>query len=278
MLDNEELNERLEDNSWVQDAMRIVNGKDNLIKWFELLDFIKDETCNEDCDYCNVNERLDEEPLLVYADLICALDHAGVKFPEVFPKELDFNYEENDNPDDKEEPDIYSNEIIEENVFGRLFYQFFTVYGQYNSFKVEFMDPILDDTEGKDEEWEDFYGKYLEFDEYLIELSLIYLIKDEKKFAPKLYKLKERVFHNIKENIYQLKRFAYEHKIPLEAELIDLLNREPGYLDNLAEGHGMINKYYGPMDYYVKLLIEKVGYLEDLVEGLNKKLDKLSKE
>ena len=247
------------------DVIRFLNGIDNVRKWFRLLDFIRSVAC-EGCYYRNI--RLNETPLQVYVDLFNDLIRLGITFPKDFPSALDFG-------DDFEDRDGLI-ELIRENVYGDLFFRFFYTLGQLNSFKIEFINSIveeLDDNQG----FENACECSLEIDRQLVSLSLIKLDFDE-EFAPNITKFRISVIRNIKENLYYLKYLSMKARIPLKNELMKLISCDSVSINEMVSNYDTFDKYYGPMDYYVKLLIEKVGYLEDLVEGLNKKLDKLSKE
>lgn len=263
-LNEEELSFYLDDEKGI---VTNLHGIDNVRKWFRLLEFIRKDTSGEEY-YCYYkNERLEEMGYGVYVDLLNDLIEIGIKFPEVFPEELDFDYEKNDNTE--EEPEVYSREIIEKNKFGKLFYEFFPILGEFNSFKIEFIDPIedsLDDNEG----WDKVHECCLELDHQLIDLSLS-KIELDKEFAPGIEKFENKVIDAICDNLLLIKKAAYRARIPLGTELMNLIECDSSWLNDEVLLHNESFKYKGSVDYYY-------NHLTDLIEELNLQIEALRDE
>lgn len=272
-LDEEELNLYLDNE---EDIVKNLHGMDNVRKWFRLLEFIRKDTSGEEY-YCYYkNERLEEMAYGVYVDLLNDLIEIGVKFPKTFPEELDFDYEQKDKKALENETEDNAYSVIVKNEFGKLFYDFFPTLGEFNSFKIEFIDPIedsLDDNEG----WDNVHDCCVELDHQLVDLSLI-KIELDKEFAPGIQKFEDEVIHTIRDNLLFIKKTAYRARIPLGTELMDLVDCDSNYLNDEVLLHDSGFKYKGSVDYYNNHLINLIQELSLQIEELRDEVKQLNEK
>jgi len=269
-LDEEELNSYLKNQ---KDIVKNLHGMDNIRKWFRLLEFIRKDTSGEEYFSYYKNERLEEMAYGVYVDLLNDLIEIGVKFPETFPEELDFDYEQKDQTALENETEDTSYSVIVKNEFGKLFYEFFPTLGEFNSFKIEFIDPIkdsLDDNEG----WDNVNECCFELDHQLVDLSLV-RIELDKEFAPGIQKFEDKIIDAIRDNLLLIKKAAYRSRIPLGAELMDLVEYDSDYLNDEVLLHNSGFKYKGSVDYYNNHLIDLIKELSLQIEDLRDEVKQL---
>jgi hypothetical protein len=153
---------------------KLFHDKQTARKWFDLMVFVKNDViesieCATEC--C----QLEDEFGYIFSSFVDGLNECGVKFPQEFPKELDFDYIEHDNhvDDDLEEDESPEYEefaigVIEEHPLGRAISEFVRNYLYLNSFKLVFVDPIFESNSETEYHIDDF-------DFYIVDLAVAHL-------------------------------------------------------------------------------------------------------
>lgn len=265
------------------DLVKNLGGIENAMKWIELMDFIKYEKYDIDPNFCYISNVMYEEPEIMYPYMLEDMIKIGIKFPKKFPKELDFDYWKNDKVDDldsEEEPEVYANEIIEENEIGKFLYEFFETYGQVNAFRVAYIDPIIEELQEIDEEkYDELFDDFDMLDNDLIALSFDKM-KLNKEFAPDKNGYIPESIAKLRNKIYNFKKLAYRYRICLGSELSYLFMLSVIDLNGEAEKESFGLNSYGRIhpDFYMNELINSIQKLtnkiEDFEDNLNKKKEK----
>ena len=271
-FDKEETRQSLQEFHY--DLVKDLGGIENVMKWIELIDFIKYERYDIDPNFCYVSDVMDEEPETMYPYILEDMIKIGIKFPKKFPKELDFNYWEHDKVDDldtEEEPEVYANEIIEENEIGKFLYEFFETYGQVNAFRVAYIDPIIEELQDIDEQkYDDLFDDFNTLDNDLIALSFDKMELD-KGFAPDTNGYIPESIRQLRDKIYNFKKLAYRYRICLGTELSYLFVLPAIDLDCEAEKEAFGSNSYGRVhpDFYMNKLINGLQELTSKTKELS---------
>lgn len=271
-FDKEETRQSLQEFHY--DLVKDLGGIENVMKWIELIDFIKYERYDIDPNFCYVSDVMDEEPETMYPYILEDMIKIGIKFPKKFPKELDFNYWEHDKVDDldtEEEPEVYANEIIEENEIGKFLYEFFETYGQVNAFRVAYIDPIIEELQDIDEQkYDDLFDDFNTLDNDLIALSFDKMELD-KGFAPDKSRYIPESIRQLRDKIYNFKKLAYKYRICLGTELSYLFVLPAIDLDCEAEKEAFGSNSYGRVhpDFYMNKLINGLQELTSKTKELS---------
>ena len=271
-FDKEETRQSLQEFHY--DLVKDLGGIENVMKWIELIDFIKYERYDIDPNFCYVSDVMDEEPETMYPYILEDMIKIGIKFPKKFPKELDFNYWEHDKVDDldtEEEPEVYANDIIEENEIGKFLYEFFETYGQVNAFRVAYIDPIIEELQDIDEQkYDDLFDDFNTLDNDLIALSFDKMELD-KGFAPDKNGYIPESIRQLRDKIYNFKKLAYRYRICLGTELSYLFVLPAIDLDCEAEKEAFGSNSYGRVhpDFYMNKLINGLQELTSKTKELS---------
>ena len=271
-FDKEETRQSLQEFHY--DLVKDLGGIENVMKWIELIDFIKYERYDIDPNFCYVSDVMDEEPETMYPYILEDMIKIGIKFPKKFTKELDFNYWEHDKVDDldtEEEPEVYANEIIEENEIGKFLYEFFETYGQVNAFRVAYIDPIIEELQDIDEQkYDDLFDDFNTLDNDLIALSFDKMELD-KGFAPDKSRYIPESIRQLRDKIYNFKKLAYKYRICLGTELSYLFVLPAIDLDCEAEKEAFGSNSYGRVhpDFYMNKLINGLQELTSKTKELS---------
>ena len=271
-FDKEETRQSLQEFHY--DLVKDLGGIENVMKWIELMDFIKYEMYDIDPNFCYVSDVMDEEPETMYPYILEDMIKIGIKFPKKFPKELDFNYWEHDKVydlDTEEEPEVYANEIIEENEIGKFLYEFFETYGQVNAFRVAYIDPIIEELQDIDEQkYDDLFDDFNTLDNDLIALSFNKMELD-KGFAPDKSGYIPESIRKLRDKIYNFKKLAYRYRICLGTELSYLFMLPAIDLDCEAEKEAFGLNSYGRVhpDFYMNKLINGLQELTSKIKELS---------
>lgn len=263
-----------------RDLVKNLGGIENAMKWIELIDFIKYERYDIDPNFCYISDVMYEEPELMYPYILEDMIKIGIKFPKKFPKELDFDYWKNDKVDDldsEEEPEVYANEIIEENEIGKFLYEFFEVYGQVNAFRVAYIDPIIEELQEIDEQkYDELFDEFNTLDNDLITLSFDKM-KLNKEFAPDKSGYIPESIMKLRNKIYNFKKLAYRYRICLGSELSYLFMLPAIDLDNEAEKEAFGLNSYGRVhpDFYMNELINGIQELTSNIEDFEDDIDEI---
>ncbi|MFA0056384.1 hypothetical protein [Vibrio echinoideorum] len=197
-------------------------------------------------------------------DFLCertleALINIGMELPREYPKDLQLN-----NIDDLES-------MINANIYAHTLSLVFDAMVNIQCYYDTFFDAI---SEHPDHPFEEA----LCWEHILVDLA-VYHALDDQKIYPGLQAFQNETMMNTHQYINALKSHAYQHRLPLRAELLHLLNKdhEELYDDSEAEIMGLFPPQIHP-DIYVSEIIESQRLIHQVLPGICRKLEMSEEE
>ncbi|MBY3151372.1 helix-turn-helix transcriptional regulator [Rhizobium laguerreae] len=208
-------------------------------------------------------------PLEAADDLLCSqtfsvLHDMGVTIPAIFPKELD-NGEKGYDPDKDEDVE---NSVIFKNPYSalilRIFQEYTNVYGFYAAYVLDLeMDADLDLFETAAE------GMHYD----LLPLAAS-KVRVDPRLATKFNSFRRQIRHDVEEGLNVIKEQALRHRIPLRAELMDMVYMSGEELSMEAERESFdFNKGQLHPDIYMNELLCGMRAIHQILPVILKKLD-----
>lgn len=227
-------------------------------KWEKLIDFLA-EAAESDAE-----TGYDTAPLRDDLDLLCwhtfhTLREMGVNLPNTFPKELDFDYDEADDPWEVLNENPYSTLI------SRIFKALTNVYGFFAAYVV---DLIYDDEL-------DLFETASDIDSCLMSLAAAKLgDKEVQGLASKFREFQYRVKKDYREWLNIVKEKAFRARIPLRAELLGMVYETDDALGHEAEAESLgFNSSRLHPDIYMDELLRGMRVIHQVLPAIMKKLD-----
>jgi transcriptional regulator with XRE-family HTH domain len=210
------------------DLVLMAGDVESAAKWTKLIEYLAEDAAaaNETSydTYPLEDELKDLGPEILALSTLRRLKEAGANIPEVFPAELDFDYDANDADIDL----IYEHPLSE---FIAASYKALTdLYGFY----AAYIDGVVIDLSSLSPRHDRFY----KIEEGLLSLAVA-KTEDRRGVCANHNSFKRRIHDEYRSIIEELKSAAYENSIPLKAELMDLVSRDHDYVGQEAEAKAL---------------------------------------
>jgi len=213
----------------------------------------------------------DTAPLHEDLDLLCqktfyTLREMGVDLPKTFPKELDFDYEAEYDSDDEDADPLM---ILQSNPYSLLISAIFKAFTNVYGFFVAYLAQWVYDEEL------DLFDTASNIDACLIELAATKL-EDGKalELATRFQEFRRRVRRDYKEWLTVAKETALRARIPLGAEIMDMVHGTYDALGHDAEAESLgINASRLHPDIYMNELLCGMRTIHQILPLIMKKLD-----
>jgi len=227
-------------------------------KWQRLLQYLA-EMADDNSETGYVTAPLIDEMYILCWQTLSVLIEVGVDLPHKVPSELDFDYDSMD-----EEKLLL---LIDKNPYSKLIYDLFLaftdVYGFYNAYIMELV--FDDDLDLMNTEAENI-------EPCLIDLAACKL-EDNHNLMPKLNEFRHRTLKNYKEWINIVKDKAFRAKVPLRAELMEIVTRDHDELGQKAEteSFGLNSSRIHP-DIYMNEILCSLRLIHQVLPAILEKL------
>lgn len=230
---------------------------ENSIKWDTLIHFLAEMAeFNAETGY-ETYPLLDELEILSH-NIFSIMNSIGVSIPRTFPADLEFDYEEAD--DDKIEQ-IYDNPYV--NIIYDIFISLNNVYAFYAAYIEEIIEN--DDL--------DLYGTQADnIEPCLIDIAAT-KIEVDKKIAPQFTQFRQSIEKNYLDWLTFVKEKAIQARVPLRAEILDLVYKSSDELRDSAEAEslGFNNDRIHP-DIYMNELLTGMRAIHQVLPFIMKKM------
>lgn len=244
------------------DFILLTGSKEQAKKWKKLIGFLAEEAAeNDETGYeaC----QLTDIPELLCVNTMQVLNDMGVVIPQVFPKDLDIDYNYMHYDDEQAEPF----EIVMNNPIAALIYDIFEALTNLSGFYRAYISDLMDD-----ETLDLYMTPAANIEPCLIELAAAKQAPDE-KFAPAFRAFKRKVLAEYREWLDIVKLTAMQHGVPLRAELTDLIYRESNEIGAAAEARSLgFNETRLHPDIYMNELLVGMRTIHQILPFIMKKM------
>ena len=244
------------------DFILLTGSEEQAKKWEKLIVFLAEQAVeNDETGY--EPYQLTDTPKLLCANTMQVLNDMGVIIPQVFPEDLDIDYDYMHYDNDQTGPF----EIAINNPIAALIYDIFETLTNLSGFYQAYISDLMDD-------------EVLNFDmtpavniePCLIELAAAKQTPDE-KFAPSFRSFRKMVLAEYKEWLDIVKLTAIRHGVPLRAELTDLIYRESSEIGAAAEAQSLgLNEARLHPDIYMNELLVGMRTIHQILPFIMKKM------
>lgn len=237
------------------DVVLFVGTVENARKWKRTLHAIA-EMALENAETGYTTEPLTDPYGTLCAETFCALREMGVTVPQVFPQELDIDYNDEDVDWD----------ALKENAYFSLVYQIYTslndVYGFYAAYISEL---IFDNSD-------ELYDTGTEIESCLFRLAAS-KVEIGSELAPKFKEFKYRTISDYERWIPEVKEVSFRKGFPLKAELLNIIYGSHDTLGHEAEAESLgFNKSRLHPDIYMNELLVGMRMIHQFLPAIMEKL------
>jgi len=226
-----------------------IGGLKALKQWQGLTNTLMSEACERSL-FDVPCPLLDEDKTALCEQVLAALLQAGMSFSP----DIGTNLNSMNNIDD-----------IESNEFTSLLSKIFNAMVNLDCYYQNFFESIAETPEVE-------FKYYHYWDEILVDLAVYHVLDDQKRF-PSIDTFKRQTELKVQGYITALKCHAYQHRLPLRAELLDLLTKEHKALYDYTEAEmmGLLPPQIHP-DIYINEIIESQRLAHQVLPEICRKL------
>lgn len=235
---------------------------ENAEKWDKLIHYIA-ELAHDNSESGYYTYPLQDEMDLLCVNTVRVLSELGISLPAQFPSELDIDYENDDYDDNEKSPW----ELIEENPHASLIKKIYESLNGVYGFYQAYIDDLMND-----DDLNLYDTPAVNIEPCLISLAACKI--DTSDITLPLFKeFRYRVIRDYEEWINIVKLAAFRARIPLKAELCDLIYRTDGELEMAAESESMgFNQDKLHPDIYMNELLVGMRLIHQVLPVIMKKL------
>jgi transcriptional regulator with XRE-family HTH domain len=253
-----------------------VGSVENADKWAALIQELADdaEESSETGYDSGLGELDDENTAALWCSYIAAtFREMGVKDPTEFPEELVYVGEDDFEGDDDDYDDAENERLskVHDNKYASIIRRLFVSYTDIAGFYFAYVGDIVDARDRDDDiKCEDMDGG-----EFLFTLRDLAVCKIEVDpvFAPKMGEFRHKTLEFFAEKIRELKSYAFKKRIPLKAELGDLIAFSHEKIGCEAERESLgVNDTEAHPDIYMNELLCRMRSMSDAIEKIMEKL------
>jgi hypothetical protein len=250
------------------DSLSILGSIDNYDKWMNLIGYLA-ENANEESESGYTSDNLhegDREDLL--RKTLNALVGIGAEIPSEFPGHLIFDYSDYSEGNEEIREEFFEDKLVS------VIYKAYKALTDIDGFKYAYITDILNDAmDNEDQQIGSLEDEFWAIDCEIINLAFIKSISDHSMY-PKFNALKYETLKTYTELLNNIKEFAFTNKIPLKAELMDLISLSHDKIGAEAEAKslGFRDNRIHP-DIYMNELLEGSRVMHKVLAAICKKLD-----
>lgn len=259
------------------ELIAMTNGVVQAKKWEKLVAYLaRSAEDGGETGYITYPLQMDMGAGFLTLQILSALKAAGTEIPKEFPKTLDFDLEEINFLNNEDESSKLI-DLLHENPYSRLIYICFRalvdVYGFYAAYIEEPASELIDLVESN-------YSRSFEnIEPNLINLALAKLDDDSVKICSEFERFRFNTLNDYKIWLDDLKKLAYQHNVPLGAEVMHLLYDDPEELSFQAERESLgFNENKIHPDIYMNELLVGIRLMHKVLPRICEKIGITSEE
>ena len=229
---------------------------ENCAKWKTLTQNLA-ELAQEDAETGYYTLPLEDDLDLLLGNTLNTLTEMGVTIPKEFPKELNESLINED-----------GDFSFRDNPLASLIYDIYLSLNSVYGFYIAYIDHIVND------ERLDLYSSPAENIEPCLLSLAATKIEADQALAPNFTKFRHEVISDYEKWILIVKETAFQGRVPLKAELMDIVYGSPDQLDHSAEAESLgINTTQLHPDIYMNELLVGMRTIHQVLPAILKKLD-----
>ncbi|AIA75162.1 hypothetical protein FF32_09985 [Halomonas campaniensis] len=230
---------------------------ENCMKWKILIQNLA-ELAREGAETGYYTQPLEDDLDLLLGSTLNTLTDMGVTIPKEFPKGLNESFinEDDDEPKFRE----YS--------LASLIYDMYSSLNSVYGFYAAYIDHIINDDRL------DLYSSPAENIEPCLLSLAATKVKVDQELAPNFNKFRHEVISDYEKWMLIVKEAAFQGRVPLKAELMDMVYGSPNELDHSAEAESLgVNVAQLHPDIYMNELLVGMRTIHQVLPAILKKLD-----
>ena len=247
-----------------------VDSLENAMKWEKCFKYLANQSNENSETGYNCDPLCDFDEFRILDCTLEALNKLGMTLPKEFPIELDIDHDIEDILDEDGENYDLKYEKFNNNIYIKTTSAIYDSFISVRAFYDVYMYPIMTFTDSMEEMYLD---QIFEIEDDLFKLA-VSKVELETEVTSDFNQFKYKISKRFLNFINDLKKKAFQEKIPLQVELMDLLDLDYEEISEVVEYNalGFNNRDIHP-DIYINELLVGMRTIHQILPEILKKLD-----